>query len=80
MQITVNKSPGGLQWEVRFQMEHHDTLSQEMPLYDDATDLAEPLLRQVGAPVDRDPEDIDYWLERGDPEMGWGCLVFQFTF
>jgi len=79
MKITVF-SPYPNAWQARFQMEHDDILSEDLPLYDAATDLAEPYLRAEGAPVDRDPENIDYWLERGDPDAGWGVLVFLFTF
>ena len=80
MKITAHQLPNGLQWEVRFQMDYVDTLTEDLPLYDAATDLAEPYLRAARAPTDQDPEDIDYWLERGDPSVGWGVLVFLLTF
>jgi hypothetical protein len=83
MKITarrVTDKPASNVWQVRFQMEHDDTLTETLPSYDEATNLAEEPVRQAGCVITDEYADIDYWLERGDPDKGWGVLVFLFTF
>jgi len=83
MKITAHRDtskPAFNAWRVEFQMEWDDTLSNELPLYDRGLDLSYEPLQEAGCDVTNKYADVDYWLERGNPDKGWGVLVFLFTF